>query len=389
VIGSGLPGVLAALGVTLALLFLAVQVLKRFQGIPARGGAGRIPLRILKRTPLGPRQGVGLLQVGSRVIVISMGENGSRYLTELEGEDLAEVIEDADPDSGKRPAGNRRLWGKLLPAFAILVVGATLFAGPVRAQTSPVRSDSAQSAPDAPLPAVSAPTVNSLSGLGPPVNLSVGQGNDQVRFSGAVGVVVFIGALTLLPAILLLMTSFTRILVVLQFLRPAMGTQNTPPVQLLVALSLLLTGFVMGPVVQKVNTQAVQPYMRGEMDQARALTAGMQPFREFMLANTGQKDLVLFTRLAHLDNLASPEDVPTLTLASAFVTSELRTAFQMGFMIFIPFIVVDLIVASVLMSLGMFMLPPMMVSLPFKLLLFVLADGWTLVVKNLVTSFGS
>ncbi len=376
-IGSGVPGALAALGVTLALLFLAVQLLKRFQGTSPRGAAGHVPLRLLKRTPLGPRQGVGLLQVGNRVIVVSMGESGSRYLTELEGEDLVGVLEDSKPEAGKGTARGRGLLGKLLPVVAVMVLGAALAAGPVLAQSPP------------PEPAPAAPTVDALTGLGPPVNVSVGQGSDQVRFSGAVGVVVFIGALTLLPAILLLMTSFTRILVVLQFLRPAMGTQNTPPVQLLVALSLLLTGLVMGPVLQKVNTAAVQPYMRGEMDQAGALSAGIQPFREFMLANTGQKDLLLFTQLAHLDDVASPEDVPTLTLASAFVTSELRTAFQMGFMIFIPFIVVDLIVASVLMSLGMFMLPPMMVSLPFKLLLFVLADGWTLVVKNLVMSFGS
>jgi flagellar biosynthetic protein FliP len=183
------------------------------------------------------------------------------------------------------------------------------------------------------------------------------------------------------------MTSFTRILIVLHFLRSALGTQSAPPGQLLVALAVLLTGVVMNPVLQQTNREALQPYFSGRITQTEAYQRAVAPFREFMLANTREKDLSLFTELSGVDGARSEEDVPTLTLVGAFVTSELRTAFQMGFMIYLPFVIVDLIVASVLMSLGMFMLPPMMVSLPFKLLLFVLADGWTLVVQNLVASF--
>jgi flagellar biosynthetic protein FliP len=193
--------------------------------------------------------------------------------------------------------------------------------------------------------------------------------------------------LTLLPAMFLLMTSFTRILIVLHFLRSALGTQTVPPNQLLVALTVLLTGVVMNPVLQQANREALQPYFNGQMTQVQAYEQGVKPFREFMLVNTREQDLTLFAELAHATDAKSIEDLPIFVVVSAFVTSELRTSFQMGFVIFLPFVVVDIIVASVLMSLGMFMLPPVMISLPLKLLLFVLADGWTLVVQNLVASF--
>jgi flagellar biosynthetic protein FliP len=174
---------------------------------------------------------------------------------------------------------------------------------------------------------------------------------------------------------------------VLHFLRSALGTQTVPPNQLLVALTVLLTGVVMNPVLMQAQRTALQPYFDGRITQVEAYSRGVLPFREFMLNNTREKDLTLFTSLSGQRGVASVEDLPTVTIVSAFVTSELRTAFQMGFLIFLPFVVVDVIVASVLMSLGMFMLPPAMISLPFKLLLFVLADGWTLVVQNLVASF--
>jgi flagellar biosynthetic protein FliP len=261
--------------------------------------------------------------------------------------------------------------GLVLLVGALVAAGA-VFAAPVDVQ-APAGGEEAFSLP------FDAPQMDIAVG---------GSGPGELKLNGPVGLVVFIGLLTLLPALLLLMTSFTRVLIVLQFLRPAMGTQTTPPVQLLVALSLLITGVVMHPVLEKSNRTALQPLLRGEITQAQAYEIGVQPFREFMLANTGDKDLELFAELSGIaGEVESLDEFPTLTLASAFVTSELRTAFQMGFLIFIPFIVVDLIVASVLMSLGMFMLPPLMVSLPFKLLLFVLADGWTLVIQNLFLSF--
>jgi flagellar biosynthetic protein FliP len=183
------------------------------------------------------------------------------------------------------------------------------------------------------------------------------------------------------------MTSFTRILIVLHFLRSALGTQGSPPGQLLVAIAVLLTGVVMNPVIQEVNQTAVQPYFNGQLAQNEAYDRALQPFRRFMLANVREKDLAAFTEMSGVADAESIDQVPTLTVISAFVTSELHAAFWMGFVIFLPFVVVDLIVATSLMSLGMFMVPPVMISLPFKLLLFVLADGWSLVGQNLVASF--
>jgi flagellar biosynthetic protein FliP len=184
-----------------------------------------------------------------------------------------------------------------------------------------------------------------------------------------------------------MMTSFTRIIIVLHFLRSALGTQTAPPNQLLVAVAVLLTGVVMHPTLSQANRDGLQPYFDGRITQSEAYARTLQPFRTFMLDHTREQDLVVFAEMSGVTDVAEPADVPLAATVSAFVTSELRTAFQMGFVIFLPFVVVDVIVASVLMSLGMFMLPPPMVSLPFKLLLFVLADGWTLVVQNLVTSF--
>jgi flagellar biosynthetic protein FliP len=195
------------------------------------------------------------------------------------------------------------------------------------------------------------------------------------------------GAMTLLPAVFLLMTSFTRIVIVLHFVRTAIGTQTAPPGQLLVALAVLLTGVVMQPVLKTANDDALQPYLNGQISQVDAYKKVLAPLKQFMLANTREKDLGTFAELTGQQDADSLEALPVLTVTAAFVTSELRTAFQMGFVIFLPFVVVDLIVASVLMSMGMFMLPPVMISLPFKLMLFVLADGWSLVVQRLVTGF--
>jgi flagellar biosynthetic protein FliP len=243
-----------------------------------------------------------------------------------------------------------------------------------------------QALPPQPTPAGPRPPAINGPDL-PKIDFQIGQGSEQVHLSGTVGLVVFMGALTLLPAMFLLMTSFTRILIVLHFLRSAIGTQTTPPGQLLVALAVLLTGVVMHPIIERANGEAFRPYMDGQLSQTEAYTKGLVPFREFMLANTRDQDVAAFAEMSGAADADSVEALPTVTIVAAFVTSELRTAFQMGFVIFLPFVVVDLIVASVLMSMGMFMLPPAMVSLPFKLLLFVLADGWTLVVKNLLGSF--
>lgn len=203
---------------------------------------------------------------------------------------------------------------------------------------------------------------------------------------GMLNIFLLLTVLSLAPAILVLMTSFTRSVIVLSFTRNALATQQVPPNQVIIGLSLFLTLFVMAPVFSQVNEQALQPYLAGELTQAEALLQGQVPLREFMLEHTRARDLQLFTDMSGVA-VESIDEVPLLTIIPAFVISELKTAFQMGFLVFIPFLVIDMIIASTLMSMGMMMLPPVMISLPFKILLFVLVDGWHLVVKSLLQSF--
>jgi flagellar biosynthetic protein FliP len=200
-------------------------------------------------------------------------------------------------------------------------------------------------------------------------------------------ILALLTVLSLAPAIVLMLTSFTRILVVLSFVRSAIGVQQMPSNQILVTLALFLTFFTMAPVWQKVYDDALDPYLRGEISAPEALNGAVEPVRAFMLKETREGELSLMVSLADLPRPQTPDDLPTRVLIPAFMLSELKIAFQMGVVIFIPFIVVDMIVASVLMSMGMIMLPPMLVSLPFKVLLFVMADGWDLVVSSLVSSF--
>ncbi len=194
-------------------------------------------------------------------------------------------------------------------------------------------------------------------------------------------------AVTLLPAALLMMTAFTRIVIVLSILRQAIGAGQTPPNQVLVGLALFLTLFVMSPVVDKIRTDAVAPYMAGNIDTTTALAQGVAPLKNFMLEQTRESDIAAFVRISGGKGFDGPQDVPMTILVPAFVTSELKTAFQIGFMLFIPFVIIDLVVASVLMSMGMMMLSPVLISLPFKIMLFVLVDGWTLVMGSLAASF--
>lgn len=222
----------------------------------------------------------------------------------------------------------------------------------------------------------------------PSVSIGVGKATKPGDVSVVLQIFFLMTVLSLAPGLLMMTTSFTRIAVVLSFLRHAIGTQQAPPNQIIVALSLFLTFFVMAPVWQQVNTQAIQPYRAAQITQDEALKRAVAPMRKFMLSQTREKDLALFLNLSKLPRPRNADDIPTLTLIPAFMISELRTAFQIGFLVFIPFLVVDMVVASVLMSMGMMMLPPVMISLPFKILLFVLVDGWGLVIGSLVKSFG-
>lgn len=221
----------------------------------------------------------------------------------------------------------------------------------------------------------------------PTVTIGVGEAEKPGQVSTVLQILFILTILSLAPAILIMLTSFTRIIVALSFLRQALGTQQMPPNQVLIGLALFLTFFVMSPVWDKINTNALQPYLREEITQDIALKTAAEPLREFMLKQTREKDLAIFVNMAKIEKPESPDKIPMHVIIPAFMISELRIAFQIGFMIYIPFLVLDMVVASVLMSMGMLMLPPIMISLPFKLMLFVLVDGWYLIVGSLVRSF--
>ncbi|GIN61539.1 flagellar biosynthetic protein FliP [Robertmurraya siralis] len=211
--------------------------------------------------------------------------------------------------------------------------------------------------------------------------------SDPANVSTSVKLILLLTVMSLAPSILVLMTSFTRIVIVLSFVRTALATQQMPPNQVIIGLSLFLTFFIMAPTFSEVNQQALTPLFNEEITLDEAYERASLPLKEFMSAHTRQKDLALFLEYSQAERPESIEDIPLTTLIPAFAISEIKTAFQIGFMIFIPFLVIDMVVASVLMSMGMMMLPPVMISLPFKILLFVLVDGWYLVVKSLLDSF--
>jgi len=222
----------------------------------------------------------------------------------------------------------------------------------------------------------------------PTLNIGVGSSSKPGDVAVTIQIFMMLTILSLAPGLLIMTTSFTRIVVVLSFLRTAMGTQQAPSNQIILALAMFLTFFVMSPVWQQINREAYQPWKAQQITQELAMERAVKPVRKFMLSQTREKDLALFVSLSKLPRPKNADDIPTLTIIPAFMISELRTAFQIGFLIYIPFIVVDMVVASVLMSMGMMMLPPVMISLPFKILLFVLVDGWGLVIESLVKSFG-
>lgn len=211
--------------------------------------------------------------------------------------------------------------------------------------------------------------------------------SDPENVATSVKLLLLLTVLSIAPSILILMTCFTRIIIVLSFVRTSLGTQQMPPNQVLIGLALFLTFFVMAPTLHEVNNQALTPLFDGKINLEQAYEKASVPFKEFMSKHTRQKDLELFLNYSGAKQPESIKDIPLTTLVPAFAISELKTAFQMGFMIFIPFLVIDMVVASVLMSMGMMMLPPVMISLPFKILLFVLVDGWYLIVKSLLESF--
>jgi len=408
-------GVLGVLGFVLTLLVITLKLLKRYAPF-ATGASQRVKLEIVQRLPLGPRQSIAVVKIGEAYVAVSIGDGGVRRIA-----DVAAPAPETSPvfdsiEAGKHALPDfRDVFRRAFKTGAVVLTLAGA-AHTLRAQqataASPATAPKTAAAPAAkktdssavkspaaaqvkrPVKAPAKPVVKSvsadsmLSKLAPRLDLRVGSENASgLRLSGTVGIVVMMGLLTLLPTLVLMMTGFTRIFIVLGFLRQALGTQSAPPTQLVAGLALLLTGFVMAPTLDDVNRTAIQPWMDGKIEQTAMLAEGVKPFRAFMLRQTREHDLSTFMDLSRQPHVARVEDVPLVVLTAAFVTSELRTSFQIGFALFLPFIVIDVVVASVLMSMGMMMLPPVMISLPFKLLLFVLVDGWTLVINGLIQSF--
>lgn len=425
-------GVLLALVAILALVAGLGRAYRRF-GMGASRDRTAAPLDVLQRTALGPRQGVALLRVGSRVMLVSIGDGGVHPLMQVEDDDALRMLaargartdtvieRTADhtyaPVATARPAGTELF--KRAFAQAVGLKGAALLLLVALATTSPLGAQAApqgapQTAPRTAAPAVAPITASTPGAVGkvatgtstgaiqnpaataatvverlaPRMDLRLGaeNGGEGLRMNGTVGVVIMMGLLSLLPTLVLMTTGFTRILVVLYFLRQALGTQTSPPAPLIAGLALILTGFVMAPTLTRVNQEAITPWLDGRIQQVEMLEKGAVPLREFMLRQTRPADVRRMVRLSRQPVVAGTP-VPFITLMAAFVISELRTAFAIGFALFLPFIVIDVVVASVLMSLGMFMLPPTMIALPFKLLLFVLVDGWGLITQSLVAGF--
>lgn len=278
-----------------------------------------------------------------------------------------------------RRTGSSRSAKIVLALLAILLC--VVIAAPSFAQTVPA---------PAPIAAPAAPNVGDAldRALGDLSHTSAAnQANGNAPMALSLQILIIMGLLTVLPGILLMMTSFTRIIIVLSILRQALGLQQTPPNQILIGLSLFLSFFIMSPVISKINTTAIQPYSAGQIGATQMIKTAGAPLHDFMIKQTRKKDVTMFAEMAHQGPFQSAADVPYSILLPSFVTSELKTAFQIGFLIFLPFIVIDLVVATVLMSLGMMMLSPTIISLPFKLLLFVLVDGWALTMGSLANSF--
>jgi flagellar biosynthetic protein FliP len=425
--GTFFSVVSATLLVVGAILVLAHLVRRR----PGMGGAAlpaEVELRVIRRIGVAPRQGVVLVEAEGERLLLSCGEGGVRFLRALEpgspdasgrgtgtaadaGLTGVDDVRAELPGSGMRafedeiravrslgrPGSGGGWWNRVRTEMtrqavrwlrrlapggaALLLVAVSLGAAPALLPALGMELGLVAQ--------TTGPGAGGEGGTLPEMDLRLGGEGDEggLRVTGPVGAVLLIGFMTLIPTLLLLMTSFTRILIVLHLLKQALGAQAAPPAHVLTALSLLLTGFIMAPTLTEAHRTAVQPWMAGEMEEVEMLSTASLPFREFMMHATRDEDLALFIDLWGEEPPESVDELPLVVVTSAFVTSELRAAFQMGFAIFLPFVVIDLVVASVLMSMGMFMLPPLMVSLPFKLLLFVLVDGWGLVVGSLVQSF--
>lgn len=328
---------------------------------------GRRRLRVRETCPLGSRQRLHLVVVDGEELLIGATDGSLRLLRRLGP--AADAEEPAASPAPRAPAVLRlRAWRRTLGLGALAGVALLLGAADAAAQTA-----AGAAAPAAP-----------VAGEAPTLSLSLEGVTQPGRIASTLEIVALLTLLSVAPAILLMATSFTRIVIVLSLLRQAVGVHQLPPNQVLVGLSLFLTIFVMAPVGERIHADALVPYMEQQVDAGTALAAGTAPVREHLLRHTRERDLQLFLDLAGADAPSGPEEVGLSSLLPAYMISEMRTAFEIGFMVYLPFLIIDLVIASMLISMGMIVLPPIVISLPFKLMLFVLLDGWNLVISALV-----
>lgn len=341
-------------GLALLIVLAGIYVLMRFlkgRVFPSKG-----IIEMIHYQPFGPKKGIAVVKVLKDYLVVGVAEENISLLSRLNPADVQEAFPHEPPAAPEPGARIRDLMKRgffVLACAAGALGGLLLLAGPAAAQT----------------PAPPAPG-GGLFGLNTPMEI-----------------LLFLTLLAILPSILVMVTSFTRIVVVLSFLRQALGTPQVPPTQVVIGLSLFITLFIMSPVIDRIYAEAYMPYTKKEINAEDALGRAGVPLKEFMLRQTKEKDLALFLKMSRLERPATPMDLPLRVVVPAFAIGELKKAFEIGFLIFLPFLVIDMVVASILLSMGMMMLPPVTISMPFKLLLFVLVDGWDLLIGSLVGGY--
>ena len=330
--------------VILSLLFIVVALYMVLRVMKSKINPGKGFIQIIYYQPIGYKKGIGVVKAFDEYLLVGISENGINLISKLDSAKIKAIFEEKTEES--KPFWHKIFKGGMYCLFLLL------------------------------MPALSFAAPQSQAGGG------------FFGFSSAIDILVFITLLSFLPAILIMMTSFTRIVIVLSLLRQALGTPAVPPNQVIIGLALFLTLFIMSPTVDRVYKEAYLPLSKKEINMEEAINRASVPFKEFMLKQTREKDLALFLKLSKTEEKpATPMDLPMKVVVPAFALGELKRAFEIGFLIFLPFLVIDIVVASILLSMGMFMVPPVMISMPFKLLLFVLVDGWQLIIGSLAGGF--
>ena len=384
---------IASLGVVLAIILLLLYGIKKLTR-QRMGVSGNRQIEVLENHHLGVKKSISLVRVPGKLLVLGICADRIRLLDTLAdtpGSALDDGLVDTSDKAAIRqqmPASAPTSFGSVLADRLKRIVRKGLNAAPVAPGQRRITRIILFGLLTLILLGWVVPTGDAQAQTPAPLfSIGLDQAKDQGQVAVVMQLFLLMTVLSLAPSILIMLTSFTRIAIVFSLLRQAMGTNQLPPNQVVIGLALFLTFYVMAPVWQQVNQDALQPLITKQIDQQQALNKALGPIRTFMISQTREKDLALLVNIAKIARPANIGDVPTTVLIPAFIISELKTAFQIGFMLYVPFLIIDMVVASVLLSMGMMMLPPIMVSLPFKLMIFVLADGWHLIVGSLVKSF--